>query len=107
MRLIVAAVGLLVATIFALQNTAIVNVSVFFWHLRASLAIVIASCLVLGLFLGFASILPLLWRSRRNERWLEAQLATTKTAKDNTPIRPGVDSTPPRHGSAADFTSSP
>ncbi len=75
MRLIISAVALLVAVIFAVQNTAVVDVYVLFWHLRASLAIIIALCLVLGLLLGFAALAPLIFRDRRSARQLETRLA--------------------------------
>jgi uncharacterized integral membrane protein len=75
MRLILSALALLLAVVFALQNTAVVDVSLFFWHRQASLAIIIALCLVLGLLIGFASLLPLIWRARREARRLQGRLA--------------------------------
>ena len=75
MRLILSALALLLAVIFAVQNTAVVDVSLLFWNLRASLAIIIALCLVLGLFIGLAALAPLIYRDRRNAKKLETRLA--------------------------------
>lgn len=75
MRLLISALALLLAVVFALQNTSVVDVSLFFWHLRASLAIIIALCLVLGLLIGFAALAPLIWRGQRTTRQLRNRLA--------------------------------
>jgi uncharacterized integral membrane protein len=78
MRLILSALALLLAVILAVQNTAVVDVSLLFWNLRASLAIIIALCLVLGLFIGFAALAPLIYRDRRNAKKLETRLAAVE-----------------------------
>jgi uncharacterized integral membrane protein len=81
MRLILSALALLLAVILAVQNTAVVDVSLLFWNLRASLAIIIALCLVLGLFIGFAALAPLIYRDRRNAKKLETRLAAMEAEK--------------------------
>lgn len=75
MRLIVYALVLLLAVVLTVQNTQVVDVSLLFWRPRASLAIVIALCLLLGLLLGFAALAPLIFRERRSARKLATRLA--------------------------------
>lgn len=75
MRLIIYALVLLLAVVLTVQNTQVVDVSLLFWRPRASLAIVIALCLLLGLLLGLASLAPLIFRERRSARRLETRLA--------------------------------
>jgi uncharacterized integral membrane protein len=104
MRLILSALALLLAVVFALQNTAIVDVSLFFWHLRASLAIVIALCLVSGLLIGFASLLPLIWRARRNVRRLQGRLAAMEEERLQHPVAPELRPTATLDASAASYS---
>jgi putative membrane protein len=69
LRLAFLLIAVLAATWFAVGNAMPVTVTLFFWHLQASLAIVIAGCFVLGCLVGAVALLPALYRSRvRNKR---------------------------------------
>ena len=48
----------IVAVIFALQNTAAVTVSFFFWQFHESLALVLLLTVILGVLIGILTILP-------------------------------------------------
>ena len=48
----------IIAVIFALQNTAAVTVSFFFWQFHESLALVLLLTVILGVLIGILTILP-------------------------------------------------
>jgi len=64
--LIVAVIALAVVVLFSVQNAGPVAVSFLFWHFEASLAVVIALCLLVG---AVAGMTVLSWiRLRRSAR---------------------------------------
>jgi lipopolysaccharide assembly protein A len=63
------------AVIFAVQNATTVTITVFFWHLQASLAIVVAVCVLMGALGGLLVLTPRLYRMRADRRHLRALLA--------------------------------
>ncbi|MHB0989323.1 MAG: LapA family protein [Bellilinea sp.] len=56
--LVLALVIAIIAVIFALQNTAAVTVSFFFWQFHESLALVLLLTVILGVLIGILTILP-------------------------------------------------
>jgi uncharacterized integral membrane protein len=74
-RTVLIVVALLAAVIFSVQNADVVTIDLFFWTMRASLAIVTASCLAVGAVIGILVVLPRVYRMRASERRLRAQLA--------------------------------
>lgn len=75
MRLLIVLVVGVVAVVFAVQNVVVVPISVLFWRVEASLAVVIAVCVVLGALLGVLVSVPRILRMRTRERNLRTQLA--------------------------------
>jgi lipopolysaccharide assembly protein A len=65
----------LAAVVFAVQNADVVTVDVLFWKLDASLAIVVALCVIAGTLLGALISVPRIYRMRAEQRRLRAQLA--------------------------------
>lgn len=63
------------AVILAVQNAGVVTVTIFVWHIQASLAIVIGACVALGAVAGALVALPRLYSMRVRERRFRAQLA--------------------------------
>jgi lipopolysaccharide assembly protein A len=74
-RTILILVLVLAAVIFAVQNADVVTVDVLFWKLDASLAIVVALCVIAGTLLGALISVPRIYRMRAEQRRLRAQLA--------------------------------
>ena len=66
---------MLTAVIFAVQNADVVSVDFLFWKLDASLAILAALCVTLGVLLGVLISVPRIYRMRADQRRLRAQLA--------------------------------
>lgn len=75
MRLLIVLVVAVIAVVFAVQNVMVVPISVMFWRLEASLAIIIAVCIVLGALMGVLVSVPSTLRMRARERRLRTQLA--------------------------------
>lgn len=67
------------AVILAVQNAGVVTVTIFVWHIQASLAIVIGACVALGAVAGALVALPRLYSMRVRERRFRAQLADLDT----------------------------
>ena len=61
--------------IFAAQNANVVRVDFLFWKLDASLAILAALCITLGVLIGMLIAVPRIYRMRADQRRLRAQLA--------------------------------
>lgn len=80
MRIAALIAVLLLAVVFAVQNTDAVNVSLLLWKPQASLALVMALCLALGFLVGLLAVLPSFLRGRRHARNLERQLAERDAA---------------------------
>jgi uncharacterized membrane protein YciS (DUF1049 family) len=78
---------LLLAVAFAVQNTAVVNVSLLLWKSQASLAIVMALCLAFGFLVGLLTVAPSFLKGRRHARNLERQLAKLDTMDSVSPSR--------------------
>ena len=66
---------MLLAVIFAVQNADAVTVDFLFWKLNASLAVLAAVCITVGVLLGVLIVLPRIYRMRADQRRLRAQLA--------------------------------
>jgi uncharacterized integral membrane protein len=66
---------MLVAVTFAVQNADVVTVDFLFWKLDASLAILAALCITVGVLLGVLIVVPRIYRMRADQRRLRAQLA--------------------------------
>lgn len=80
MRLAALVLALIMAVVLALQNTAIVQVSVLTWTVNTSLAVVLMFCLVAGFIMGLLALAPSFFAGRRNARRLQRMLAQIKTA---------------------------
>ncbi len=52
-KLIIILVLILVATLFLVQNTQVVNISVIFWTYSMSVSIVVVSMLIVGILIGW------------------------------------------------------
>jgi uncharacterized integral membrane protein len=79
MRIAALIVVLLLAVVFAVQNTDAVNVSLLLWKPQASLAIVMALCIALGFLVGLLAVAPSFLKGRRHARNLQRQLAKFDT----------------------------
>ena len=66
---------MLLAVIFAVQNAEVVSVDFLFWKLNASLAVLAAVCITVGVLLGVLIVVPRIYRMRADQRRLRAQLA--------------------------------
>jgi len=66
LSLIVAVIALTIVVLFSVQNAGPVAVSFLFWHFEASLAVVIALCLLVGAIAGMTVLSYL--RMRRSSR---------------------------------------
>ena len=66
---------MLLAVIFAVQNADVVSVDFLFWKLNASLAVLAAVCITVGVLLGVLIVVPRIYRMRADQRRLRAQLA--------------------------------
>lgn len=75
MRLVIAVLALLLAVVFAVQNTEVVNVSLLLWQVNASLAVIMVVCLATGLLVGLVALAPTIYRGRTAARRLRQQLA--------------------------------
>ncbi|GFE80705.1 hypothetical protein GCM10011487_27050 [Steroidobacter agaridevorans] len=75
MRIIALVVVAVFAVIFAIQNTDVATVSLLWWQVRASLAVIMILCLSMGLLVGLAVLAPLLYRRRNATRELQSRLA--------------------------------
>ena len=93
MRTVLIVVALLVAVIFSVQNADVVTLDVFFWKVRASLAIVTATGLAVGAVIGVLLVLPRVYRMRASERRLRAQLAELELDATVAPTRSTATST--------------
>lgn len=83
LRLAFLLIAILAATWFAVGNAMPVTVTLFFWHLQASLAVVIAACFVLGCLVGAVALLPTLYRSRVRNKRLAAENLTLRDPASN------------------------
>jgi len=75
MRVLLVVLLMLAGAVFAVQNAAVVSVTVFLWRFEASLAIVIGVCVAFGTALGALVALPSLHRKSEHETSIQAQLA--------------------------------
>lgn len=75
MRMLLVLLVAVFAVVFAVQNVVVVPVSVLFWRLESSLAIIIVVCIALGALAGVLISMPSFLRMRSRERRLRAQLA--------------------------------
>jgi len=66
-------------TIFATQNADITTISFLWWHMQASLAIVIAVCLLSGICMTLLALIPKLLRHRKDTKQLQDKLDTLLT----------------------------
>jgi uncharacterized integral membrane protein len=66
---------MLLAVIFAVQNADVVSIDFMFWKLNASLAVLAAVCITVGVLLGVLIVVPRIYRMRADQRRLRAQLA--------------------------------
>ncbi len=78
------------AVIFALQNVALVTVSMFTWQVTAPLSIIILGTVLCGIVLTLLVLLPSVIRDeinvaamRKQKRDTEAELARTRTPPAN------------------------
>jgi uncharacterized integral membrane protein len=80
MRIAALIAVLLLAVVFAVQNTDAVNVSLLLWKPQASLALVMALCLALGFLTGLLAVVPSFLKGRRHARNLQRRLAELDVA---------------------------
>lgn len=74
MRLAITLIIVVLSVVFAVQNADVVTLSVFFWRMEASLAVIIALCFVIGALIAALALTPQLYRRRADERRLRRQL---------------------------------
>lgn len=79
---------MLLAVIFAVQNADVVSVDFMFWKLNASLAVLAAVCITVGVLLGVLIVVPRIYRMRADQRRLRAQLAELDPAVASQSVKP-------------------
>lgn len=67
--------------IFALQNTDPVTLRLWFWSFETSLALLVIVMLVLGALLGYALLLPAIYRKNKLIRDKDGKLRQAESAK--------------------------
>ncbi len=77
--IVLALIILLLAVIFALQNTAAVTISFLFWQFHGSLALVLLVALFAGLLISFLTYLPTLLRTNWSSRKLRKHMTELET----------------------------
>jgi uncharacterized integral membrane protein len=75
LRLIWVLLLLLIATIFAVQNSAVLSVTWLAWQAEASLAVVIAVCFAFGAMAAAVALVPGMYRRWNEIRTLRARVA--------------------------------
>lgn len=71
--------------IFALQNTHIVEMNLFFWSVNSSLALLVVVLFVMGALLGYMLMVPVILNKNRIIKEKENQLKKSKAASAGTP----------------------
>jgi uncharacterized integral membrane protein len=79
---------MLLAVIFAVQNADVVSVDFMFWKLNASLAVLAAVCITVGVLLGVLIVVPRIYRMRADQRRLRAQLAEFEPSVASQSVKP-------------------
>jgi uncharacterized integral membrane protein len=72
-----------IAVTFALQNIAIITVTLFVWHMTGSLALVLAVAMIIGVIITLLFILPESIQSYFRYRSLKKQYDKLKGELDN------------------------
>ena len=80
---------MLLAVIFAVQNAEVVSVDFLFWKLNASLAVLAAVSITVGVLLGVLIVVPRIYRMRADQRRLRAQLAELDPSVASQSVKPG------------------
>ncbi len=65
-KLIIILILILVATLFLVQNTQVVNISVIFWTYSMSVSIVIVSMLIVGILIGWFLKSYISYKNKKN-----------------------------------------
>jgi len=78
--LIFALLLVLIIVVFALQNSASIELKLFFWNIRSSAALIITSVLFIGAILGVLFSLPSI--IKKNEKIEELQKQIPKSDKE-------------------------
>jgi len=65
-KLIIILFLILVATLFLVQNTQVVNISVIFWTFSMSVSIVIVSMLIVGVIIGWFLKSYITYKNKKN-----------------------------------------
>ena len=63
--LIIAAVALIAITIFTLQNSQVITVSIFFWEIEASLSLVLFTTFSLAILISVLAIIPTIYHLKK------------------------------------------
>jgi putative membrane protein len=105
---LLALIILLLAVIFALQNTVAVTISFLFWQFHGSLALVLLVALAAGLVISFLAYLPYLIRGNLSARKLhkhvaelESELSDHKRRMEEALVKVQSQSEPPQTQAAA------
>ena len=63
--LIIAAVALIAITIFTLQNSQVITVSIFFWEIEASLSLVLFTTFSIAILISVLAIIPTIYHLKK------------------------------------------
>ena len=63
--IIISLILLLLAIIFAVQNSGAVDITIYFWEVSISLAIILFSTLFIGIIIGIFLLIPTILKLRR------------------------------------------
>jgi putative membrane protein len=112
--LIIALIIIALAVIFAVQNTAVITVSFFFWTYQGSLAIVLLVALCAGALISLLFSLPTIlrdkWRIRSHKKKLaevETSLADHKSKLEEAQQKLQAVETPPEESPTQQSSESP
>jgi uncharacterized integral membrane protein len=72
---------MVLAVALAAQNADVATINVFWWELRASIALIVVVCFVFGALVTGLVLAPQLYRRRASERALRARIATLEAGE--------------------------
>ena len=86
MRSIFVVILMLIAVVLAVQNAEVAAISVFWWEIRASLAVILVVSFTLGALAAALVFAPDLYRRRVRERRLRERIATLEASASSAPV---------------------
>ena len=91
MRFAFILIFMVIAVALATQNADIATIKFLWWEVRASIALIVAVCFVVGALVTGLVLAPQLFRRRANERKLRARIATLEAG----PVAPKPEAVDP------------